>query len=278
MSSLPTPGFTSPPTSDDDLLDIPIAHPHARNSTLHVGTPDDAHSRTHSAHVRKRKQKLVVFEDEMEGSDAQASSMTSSIRRLSVNSAEIVLQVDPFMQGGAPLRRTHSNERPKVVEKYVAIQSLRSPTVLSAQALVRSNEGEYGRMLENPVTMESVVFENVLHAHKDDEDDAWEQHETEEPSINMEDQSILQEVFYFDYGVVVMWGLNSEQQRAELDMLHAFQSDSLDKDSQNALAFDIVVDPKVAQRVADGVIFMHDMEVHLHRASVCLCACMFLCV
>eukprot|EP01134_Creolimax_fragrantissima_P007080 CFRG7080T1 len=126
----------------------------------------------------------------------------------------------------------------------------------------------YGSMLDNSVTMDNLVFDGVLRDSKQEEDDPWESNEIEEPHADYKPESMVKEIFYFDYGVVVMWGLAPEEQKEALEELHAFQSDSIALESHNELEFDIVVDSSVTQSVSDGTIFLHDMQDERMRMTI----------
>eukprot|EP00123_Amoebidium_parasiticum_P006913 comp17741_c0_seq1/m.17717 comp17741_c0_seq1/g.17717 ORF comp17741_c0_seq1/g.17717 comp17741_c0_seq1/m.17717 type:complete len:435 (-) comp17741_c0_seq1:954-2258(-) len=92
----------------------------------------------------------------------------------------------------------------------------------------------------------------------DDTADPWEapQKQLDIP----DDQTLPPEVYYFDYGVVVMWGLTELQHEAVLRDLRLYELERLSPGDVDVDSLGIVVNPAVQPNILDEVLTINSLK------------------
>eukprot|EP00123_Amoebidium_parasiticum_P006014 comp17070_c0_seq1/m.15814 comp17070_c0_seq1/g.15814 ORF comp17070_c0_seq1/g.15814 comp17070_c0_seq1/m.15814 type:complete len:349 (-) comp17070_c0_seq1:260-1306(-) len=79
---------------------------------------------------------------------------------------------------------------------------------------------------------------------------------------------LMKEIFYFDYGVLVMWGMTVKQEQETVRELEPFEISKLDGEDVDIDEFDFVVDKNVQPRMMDDVITINNSQDYRLRLAI----------
>eukprot|EP01134_Creolimax_fragrantissima_P008094 CFRG8094T1 len=80
--------------------------------------------------------------------------------------------------------------------------------------------------------------------------------------------AITQEVFFFEYGVVVFWGLSETEEQNMLEELENYEINKLGNEGVDIDEFEFVIDPSSPPRLEDDVITINNSQDYRLRLAI----------
>eukprot|EP00158_Paraphelidium_tribonemae_P003625 Partr_v1_DN26259_c0_g1_i2_m48331 putative Required for meiotic nuclear division 1 homolog (S. cerevisiae) len=82
--------------------------------------------------------------------------------------------------------------------------------------------------------------------------------------------SAFKEAFYLNYGVVVLWGYDEEEERSMLKALTHFEEDRLDEDDIQCEELRCTYDPNRTRKIFNDMIYLPSPEMHMEKLAISL--------